>query len=236
MLSKEICVKIWNAYQQVENGKKLIEEMEEVLRNNKDLKEPCFRNAFGERVGLELGVPSGRDSSRIFGLSNVLGKKIIKEHVRNSKKRLKELMKEAEFELCSSAAMRGKQKKKVVNAGHMEEISQEVQQERVAQLKKWGVQNHPCVDQVLVKREGGFTPERMCEHYEIPSESRAKFLCENSVSNNQVTWTHIALEEFSEAVSAKTASERRKELVQLAAVVESWIDCIDRHEKARDNS
>lgn len=108
-------------------------------------------------------------------------------------------------------------------------IIEDVVEELQAQLDKWGIQNHPSVDQVLSKRPCGCTSERMCEEYEIPTESRAKFLCEMANSRQQLTWSHIAVEELSEVISAPDDVMRRQELVQLAAVVLNWIDSIDRN-------
>jgi len=41
----------------------------------------------------------------------------------------------------------------------MENIFKEIQEERKRQDKKWGEQNHPCLDLILLNS----TPERMCE-------------------------------------------------------------------------
>lgn len=104
----------------------------------------------------------------------------------------------------------------------------EIASERKRQDAKWGVQNHPSVDAVLEGRVGGCSPDRMCEHYEIPSEARAKFMCQNAALHGECTFTHIAVEELSEAVSAENDIDRRVELVQLAAVIVQWIQAIDR--------
>ena len=48
---------------------------------------------------------------------------------------------------------------------HMEKILQEIRDERGRQDAKWGQQDRPCLDQTLLTREGGCTPERMCEEY-----------------------------------------------------------------------
>ena len=69
---------------------------------------------------------------------------------------------------------------------------------------------------------------RMCEEYEIPSETRAKQICETMHDRGEMTWGHIAVEELSEVISAKNDDERRKELIQLAAVTIAWIESIDR--------
>ena len=109
----------------------------------------------------------------------------------------------------------------------MENILNEIKTERTRQDEKWGIQHWPSVNQVLIGREGGCTPERMCEHFEIPSEDRAKFLCENAFKNNEGTWSNIVVEELSEVVCAPDETTRRTELVQLAACVVAWIEDID---------
>ena len=93
------------------------------------------------------------------------------------------------------------------------------------QKEIWGEQNHPSVDPIIVGRGS----QRMCEEYEIPTEVRAKFMCQEAERKGQLTWAHIAVEELSEAVSAETEEDRREELVQLAAVIVNWIDSIDRN-------
>ena len=111
-----------------------------------------------------------------------------------------------------------------------DDIEGEIREERLRQDAKWGVQNHPSVDRMLAERPGGCTPERMAEEYEIPSAERAQALCQDAAGNGDCTWAHIAVEELSEAVEAAVTSEARcrEELVQLAAVVKAWIECIDR--------
>lgn len=100
----------------------------------------------------------------------------------------------------------------------------ELYEEILKQDSKWGQQNHPSVDPLLLER-GAL---RMSEEYEIPSETRAKQMCETTAISGTVTWGHIALEEFAECICAQSDQDRRKELVQLAAVVVQWITCIDR--------
>lgn len=110
----------------------------------------------------------------------------------------------------------------------MENIFKEFMDERVRQDEKFGEQNIPCLDQTLLNRENSCTAERMCEEYEIPTESRAKQLCETAMQLDSITYAHIASEEFSEVVSALDPVTRRKELIQLGAVVLGWIEKIDR--------
>lgn len=102
----------------------------------------------------------------------------------------------------------------------------DIADECARQLQLWGDQDHLDVDQDLLGR-----PQRMCERYEIPSEDRAKQLIRFARERGDLTWAHIAVEELSEAVEAFAREDRaqgRTELVQLAAVIVSWIESIDR--------
>lgn len=108
------------------------------------------------------------------------------------------------------------------------EVLVELFNERQRQDKKWGQQNHPCLNQDLLNSKGGCVPLQMTMYYEIPSEKRAKLMCDSTFKNNKGTYAHIALEELSEAISAFDVIKRREELVQLAAVTVAWIEKIDR--------
>ena len=117
---------------------------------------------------------------------------------------------------------------------NMNSILHEVRLERQSQDLKWGTQTHPSVD--LILQEQGRTGQRMCEEYELPSEDRAKQMCDIHSERGDLTWAHIAVEEMSEVVAAKDDSQRREELVQLAAIVVAWIESIDRNTKDENNS
>lgn len=107
----------------------------------------------------------------------------------------------------------------------MEEIFKKIQYERTRQNEKWGEQNHPMLDPVLLNR----SPERMCEEYEIPSETRAKQMCDINFRRGTGTWMHILVEEISEVASCGDNTElMRKELIQTAAVVVAMIESLDR--------
>ncbi len=109
---------------------------------------------------------------------------------------------------------------------HRCEIFDEVVAERDRQDILWGEQNHPSL------------PENPCTvanctscisaSMGMPTEREIKKTLEHLASKGGMTWAHIALEELVEVVSAKTAVERRKELVQLTAVLFAWIECLDR--------
>lgn len=90
--------------------------------------------------------------------------------------------------------------------------------------EKHGVQLHiPSIDVILKNR----SKSRICEHYEIPHESRAKYMTDTATKNKELTWAHIAVEELSEAICAKNELDMRTELIQLMSVCHRWIEAID---------
>lgn len=108
-------------------------------------------------------------------------------------------------------------------------VLDEVRREREAQDERWGIQRRPSLDSVLLHRPGGCDQRRIAEHYEIPSEGRAKFLCEQAFEEGQGTWAHVLVEEVSETVGCLTdEGAMRRELLQVAAVAVAWIEDIDR--------
>ncbi len=109
------------------------------------------------------------------------------------------------------------------------DVLSELMEERARQHAKWGDQNCPSLDRVLLEREGGCSPERMAEDYEIPGENRAKFLCQNRFRQGEGTWGHILIEEVSEAIACLGDEvAMREELIQVAAVTVAWIEYLDR--------
>lgn len=99
MITKETAVKIFHAHQEVEKSKKLIADMAEIVAKDKEKKIPYLHNAFGERSGLQLGVPSGDNAHRLFNVNLELSLKIIEKHIEEQQTRLTELMAIAAIEL-----------------------------------------------------------------------------------------------------------------------------------------
>jgi len=132
---------------------------------------------------------------------------------------------------CVSSAVEREKRK-----SSMTKVFKEVIDERIRQDAKWGEQNHPCLDPVLLTRENGCTPERMCEEYGVPSEAMAKQGCDLAFKHNYGTFAHIAVEEMSEVISTLDTEKRREELVQLTAVCVAWIEKIDRDLKKESDA
>lgn len=108
----------------------------------------------------------------------------------------------------------------------MENIFNEIRTERQKQEAKWGEQNHPILDPILINRNA----QRMCEEYEIPTESRARQMVEIHAERGDLTYMHILMEEISEAASCGSNTEElRKELIQSASILVAMIESLDRN-------
>ena len=118
---------------------------------------------------------------------------------------------------------------------NLTKILAEISAERTRQDEKWGEQNHPVLDQVLLNRPGGCSGLRMADQYEIPTEIRAKALCNIRAERGDVTWMHILVEEVAEVVGCmQDETAMREELIQTAAVCVAMVECLDRkHAPAR---
>lgn len=125
------------------------------------------------------------------------------------------------------------------NTQAVADILGEIATERARQDDQWGEQNHPDVDPIILARMSdpgdnystpGSVAHRLAQEYEIPTASRAKWLCQTAASRREVTWAHVAVEELAEAVDAATVSPAhvRAEVIQLAAVCAAWVEAIDR--------
>jgi hypothetical protein len=107
-------------------------------------------------------------------------------------------------------------------------VLDEIAEEMAAQIVQWGEQNHPMLDQTLLKRKGGCEPARMTREYELPSETRAKFLLDEAFKKGEGTYMHILVEEVAEAASEFDLKRMRVELKQVAAVAATMMQAIDR--------
>ena len=106
-----------------------------------------------------------------------------------------------------------------------------VKLERDRQDSKWGVQSHPSLPEGIKLGPNSDKNSRLCRSLGIPTQDQAQRECELRADRGELTWSHIAIEELSEAVCASTEEHRRDELIQLAAVCLAWAEDIDRKKK-----
>ncbi len=91
----------------------------------------------------------------------------------------------------------------------------DVADERLVQVRKWGVQSRP---------------DGTSETYSVHAEA-AKLLTDTKAAEGTLTWADILSEEVLEAFSETNHDALREELVQVAAVALSWAEDIDRKAK-----
>lgn len=94
-------------------------------------------------------------------------------------------------------------------------IIQEIIQERKAQDKKWGEQNHKPGTS---RKEYGYLADLF------------RKVCDNAFHTGKGTWTDILLEEVFEALAEEEPAKIKKELKQVAAVVITMLESLDRNE------
>lgn len=141
----------------------------------------------------------------------------------------------ADLAAVAARAARAVHDERDFNGAVTRAVLAEVGAERGQQDERWGEQNHPQADPVILARlqAGGqygspaAVAQRLAEQYEVPTATRAKFICENE---KPTTWAGIVLEEFAESLEASVASwpEQRAEWVQLAAVAVGAVESGDR--------
>jgi hypothetical protein len=95
-------------------------------------------------------------------------------------------------------------------------FAEAVDDERRAQLAKWGEQHHP---------DG--TERRRAR---LAGAARAR--CQVAAEEGRVTWRHILDEEVEEAFAETDPAKLRAELVQVAAVCAAWIADLDSRKPA----
>lgn len=96
MISKETATDIALAYREVENAEKILGTIAEALSKRVM---PDIRDAFGRpQGGLQLGVPSGEGSHRLFDVPWSLAKPVIEAHIAFHKSKIAALTQKARHE------------------------------------------------------------------------------------------------------------------------------------------
>lgn len=98
MISKETARKIYNAHFEIEKSELLITEMNETIKKTGETK---LLDAFGERRGLELGIPTSDNSRRLLNVPPDVAINVILAHIETQKRLLNELMALAKIELSA---------------------------------------------------------------------------------------------------------------------------------------
>lgn len=102
MITVETCQAIYAAHREIEAGEKLLADMKaerERPFTEREKHEPLLRDSFGRRKQLQLGIPTGENSHRLFDVSPVLAESVIRAHIENKRAELVEANERARIEL-----------------------------------------------------------------------------------------------------------------------------------------
>lgn len=101
MITEKTARAIAYAYREIEVAEALLAKIEDAL-SRQEL--PDIRDAFGRpRGGLQLGVPSGESSTRLFDVSWTLAKPVIEAHIAHHRSVLAALSEKARAEADARA-------------------------------------------------------------------------------------------------------------------------------------
>lgn len=105
----------------------------------------------------------------------------------------------------------------MLTAMSLQDVLNEIAEERARQDAKWGEQNHP--DGTGAAYGLGTVRELTADY--------AKQRCDAAFERGVGTWEHILHEEFCEAMAEDDPDRLRAELLQTAAVAVHWIEALD---------
>lgn len=97
MIRRETAYAIACAYAEIEAGEKLLAKVEEVVRRGDT---PDIRDAFGRQArGLQLGIPSGDNATRMVDVQWSLAAPVIRAHIAQQRAKLALLNEQVRSEL-----------------------------------------------------------------------------------------------------------------------------------------
>lgn len=101
MISRETAADIWECYREIAAAEKLLTDIQSEREDNRFDRdfEPKLKDAFGRRRELQLGVPSGENSHRLFNVSAKLAESVIRAHIADKRAALVAANERARVEL-----------------------------------------------------------------------------------------------------------------------------------------
>lgn len=94
-ISKAAAARIWNAHTEIENGEKVLTDIE----SHHDKLDATPHDPFGRRRDYTFGLPMGENSHRMINVSPTLSVYVVKAHIANMRKELTEACIAAKMEL-----------------------------------------------------------------------------------------------------------------------------------------
>jgi len=102
MITQQTCAAIWSAYREIDAAEKLLADMKTEREKpfaERDRHAPTLKDAFGQKRHLQLGIPSGENSHRIYDAAPELAESVIRAHIAKKKAELTEANERARIEL-----------------------------------------------------------------------------------------------------------------------------------------
>lgn len=88
---------IWTAYREIETGKKLLQELQQRIKDGDENPNP--RDPFGNQRPYQLGVPNDSNGHRLFDVAPRLAASIIRAHIAEKETELLQANEQARIEL-----------------------------------------------------------------------------------------------------------------------------------------
>lgn len=88
MITKDTARDIFNCYFEIEKAEKLLEGLNESLSKMGELK---LKDSFGQAQSLQLGIPSGASSTRLYNIPDEIAVLAIESHIKRQNELLKQL-------------------------------------------------------------------------------------------------------------------------------------------------
>ena len=100
LVSQETAARIWECYSELNRAEKLLDEMAKLEKQYRfEPEQQKLKDAFGRRKDLQLGIPSGENSHRLFNVAPKLAKSVINAHIVAKRAELIEANEQAKIEL-----------------------------------------------------------------------------------------------------------------------------------------
>ena len=100
LISQKTAEKIWSCYREINTAKTLLKDMHELrMKYPNDPHAQSLKDCFGVSRSLQLGVPSGENSHRLFNVKPQLAESVIRAHIAAQESELVEANEQAKIEL-----------------------------------------------------------------------------------------------------------------------------------------
>lgn len=99
-ISQKTAARIWQCYREIQAAEHLLSDMDALKEQYpNDTYAQNLKDVFGRSRNLQLGIPSGENSHRLFDVAPSLAESVIRAHISNKHAELVEANEQARIEL-----------------------------------------------------------------------------------------------------------------------------------------